>query len=88
MKKDIFELFAPCISDHLQETVYQNDEYRKSVQESAKILEQLRKRLEPEGEKLLDDYFIAEGHTAALCEELVYTQGMKDLLALLSFLTA
>lgn len=68
--------------------IYQNDaEYGKRLKNEEMIYEKLYDELTQEQAEQLEQYFIATHFTSERKEALSYIQGMKDLLALLKYLS-
>lgn len=85
---DIMEqLLNPFVVDRLAEIYTKDEEYQNRLKEEDLIYQKLLDKLTDEQAEELEQYFVATTATAARKETLTYTQGMKDLLALLKALS-
>ncbi len=87
-KFDIMEqLLNPFVVDRLADIYTKDEEYQNRLKEEDLIYQKLLDKLTDEQAEELEQYFVATTKTAARKETLTYTQGMKDLLALLKSLS-
>lgn len=87
-KFDIMEqLLNPFVVDRLADIYTKDEEYQNRLKEEDLIYQKLLDKLTDEQAEELEQYFVATTTTAARKEMLTYTQGMKDLLALLKSLS-
>lgn len=88
INENFMEQFVnPFVTDKLA-NIYKNDEeYQKRQKEEDSIYQKLVDELPFEQTQQLEEYFIALSSAAARRETLSYIQGMKDLLALLKYLS-
>lgn len=81
------QIVNPFVTEKLGEIYQKDEEYQKRRKEEDLIFESLSEELTFEQAEKLEQYFAATIATAARKETLTYTQGMKDLFALLKALS-
>ena len=81
------QLLNPLVIDRLAEVYTKDEEYQKRLKNEEMIYQKLLNELADKQAEELEQYFEAITATAARKETLTYTQGMKDLLALLKNLS-
>lgn len=81
------KIVNPFVTEKLGEIYQKDEEYQKRLKEEDLIYQKLLDELTEKQAEELEQYFIATTATAARKETLTYTQGMKDLLALLRALS-
>ena len=84
LEKDVWKFIAPYLADRAGRTYAQNKEYKESVKKADLIFEKLDESLSEQQAELLEEYFCANNATVAIMERLVYQQGMRDMLVLLT----
>lgn len=88
LKEDFLEqLVNSFVVDRLADVYAKDKEYQKRLKDEDLIYQKLLDELTEEQAEELEQYFVATAATAARKETLTYTQGMKDLLALLRTLS-
>ena len=84
LEKNVWEFIAPYLADKTGRTYTQNKEYKESVKAADLIFDKLDDSLSDQQAELLEEYFCANNATVAIMERLVYQQGMRDMLVLLT----
>lgn len=80
---NIWEFVAPYLQERAGRIYTQNNEYQEAQKKGDLLFEQLDSTLNEEQSELLEQYFSANNAVVDLIEQLVYQQGMKDMLELL-----
>lgn len=83
-EKNVWEFIALYLANKTGRNYTQNKEYKESVKKADMIFEKLDDSLNEQQAKLLEEYFCANNATVAIVERLVYQQGMRDMLVLLT----
>lgn len=87
LKRNVWEFIAPYLIERARRNYVQNEEYKEAVKKADLIFQEIDNSLDEEQSEKLEQYFTADNATTAIMEQLVYQQGMKDMLSLfLSFL--
>ena len=88
MKKDFMEQIVDLLAaDKLAEVYEKDEEYRKRLKEDNLLYGKLKDALTNEQAELLEEYFTSALSSSSRKETLAYTQGMKDLLSFLKYLS-
>ena len=83
MEESILDLFEPCIIERLGNAYNRNEGYKKAIEEETRLFTCLQKNLTEDQLALVNEYGSAVSKTLGICEKLAYSQGMRDLTAIL-----
>ena len=75
------------VADKLAEVYEKDEDYQNRLKEDDLIYRKLKDALTDEQVELLEEYFTSALSLSARKETLAYTQGMKDLLSFLKYLS-
>lgn len=87
MENFLEQLLCSLAADRLADIYQKDEEYQQLLKVEQLIYENLCEKLSNEYSEELQKYFMAASSTAARKENLAYERGMRDLLALLKYLS-
>lgn len=89
MSGDFLEMITEVLlPERLGKKLEKNLQYKTAISEEQRLYELLESSLNEEQQNILKDYFDATNETSSILQNLVYKQGMKDLLSLFHSLSS
>ena len=85
MGENIFEELQPTLMERLGRVYNSDSGYKKAREEKNRIFNRISENFGKEQLQLLEEYLDAVSIANGICEMLAYSQGIRDLAALLGF---